>query len=226
MATSGTATWTLQVDEIIDEALERIGGNPQTGNEQKSARRSLNLICKDWINRGILLWAVDEVSQTLTDGTANYTLDADTVDILDAVIRETNGTDITDHTITRISREDYLEIPNKDDKAKPSQWFLDRQRVAPILYLYPTPNDSTDAFRYRRRRKIEDIDASYQDVDVPDRYLPSLTSGLAYYMSQKRPQIDINRRQELKVQYEEEFERAITEDRERVDVRIIPDIGY
>ena len=103
---------------------------------------------------------------------------------------------------------------------------LDRQRVAPILYLYPTPNDSTDAFRYRRRRKIEDIDASYQDVDVPDRYLPSLTSGLAYYMSQKRPQIDVNRRQELKVQYEEEFERAITEDRERVDVRIIPDFGY
>ena len=226
MALSGTTSWTLQVDEIIDEALERIGGNPQTGNEQKSARRSLNLICKDWINRGILLWAVEEKSQTLTDGTSSYTLDSDTIDILDAIIRETNGTDITDITITRISREDYLEIPNKDDKARPSQWFLDRQRDAPVLYLYPTPNDSTDAFRYRRRRKIQDIDASYQDVDVPDRYLPSLTSGLAYYMSQKRPQIDVNRRQELKVQYEEEFERAITEDRERVDVRIIPDFGY
>ncbi len=93
MALSGTTSWTLQVDEIIDEALERIGGNPQTGNEQKSARRSLNLICKDWINRGILLWAVEEKSQTLTDGTSSYTLDTDTIDILDAIIRETDGTD-------------------------------------------------------------------------------------------------------------------------------------
>ena len=226
MALSGTTSWTLQVDEIIDEALERIGGNPQTGNEQKSARRSLNLICKDWINRGILLWAVEEKSQTLTDGTASYTLDSDTIDILDAVMRETDGSDTTDQSIVRISREDYLEVPNKTDKAKPSQWFLDRQRDAPVLYLYPTPDDSTDAFVYRRRRKIQDIDASYQDVDVPDRYFPALISGLSYYMSQKRPQIDVNRRQELKLQYEEEFERAITEDRERVDVRIIPEFGY
>ena len=178
MATSGTATWTLQVDEIIDEALERIGGNPQTGNEQKSARRSLNLICKDWINRGILLWAVDEVSQTLTDGTASYTLGTDTVDILDAVIRETDGTDITDITITRISREDYLEIPNKDDKSRPSQWFLDRQRVAPILYLYPTP-DAADTFKYWGLTKIQDAGDYEDELDIPTRFLPCLTAGMA-----------------------------------------------
>ena len=130
--------------------------------------------------------------------------------------------DTTDINLTRISREDYLEIPNKTSKGQPSQYFLDRQRAAPVIFLYPTPDDSTDVFKFRRSKKVEDITASNEDIDVPDRFYPCLISGLAYYLSLKRPQIEMNRRQELRLIYEEEFDRAATEDREKVDLRIMP----
>jgi len=225
MATSGTTSFALQVDEIIEEALLRIGGEPQIGKEVQSARRSMNLIFRDWFNRGILLWATDEVEQTLANGTTSYTLDSATVDILEAVLQTTTSSEETDMNITRISREDYLEIPNKNSKGKPSQYFIDRLRSAPVVYLYPTPDDAY-VFKYRRSKKLEDIDASYQDVDVPDRFYPCLISGLSYYMSLKRPQIDPQRRQELKLLYEEEFDRAITEEREKVDLQIMPQLSY
>jgi len=222
MATSGTRSFALKVDEIIDEAFARIGGEPQLGKEVLSARRSLNIMLRDWTNRGVLLWSTDEQTVSLTEGTASYTLDAGTVDILEAVLQTTVSGDTTDINLTRISREDYLEIPNKTSKGQPSQYFLDRQRAAPVIFLYPTPDDSTDVFKFRRSKKVEDITASNEDIDVPDRFYPCLISGLAYYLSLKRPQIEINRRQELKFIYEEEFDRAATEDREKVDLRIMP----
>ena len=118
-----------------------------------------------------------------------------------------------------------LNIPVKSTKGRPSQYFLDMQRAAPVVYLYPTPDNSTDVFRYKRRNRIEDITASTESIDIPDRFLPCAVSGLSFYMAQKRPQIDINRRQELKLQYEEEFKRALDEGREKVDLKIYPDIA-
>ena len=135
MATSGTTSFALQVDEIIEEALLRIGGEPQVGKEVQSARRSINIIFRDWFNRGILLWATDEVEQTLANGTTNYTLDSATVDILEAVLQITTSSSVTDVNITRISREDYLEIPNKSSKGKPSQYFIDTQHQTMLMFL-------------------------------------------------------------------------------------------
>jgi hypothetical protein len=225
MATSGTKTWTLYVDEVIDEAMSRIGSEPITGNEAKGARRSLNIMMRDWANRGIQLWTIDEATQTVTEGTANYTLDTYTIDVTEAVISRTENSVRTDFQMERINREDYLNIPVKSSKGRPSEFFLDMQRAAPVIYLYPTPNNSTDVFRYKRRNRIEDITASTESIDIPDRFLPSAVSGLAFYMAQKRPQIDINRRQELKLQYEEEFKRALDEGREKVDLKIYPNIA-
>ena len=225
MATSGTKTWTLYVDEVIDEAMSRIGSEPITGNEAKGARRSLNIMMRDWANRGIQLWTIDEATQTVTEGTANYTLDTYTIGVTEAVISRTENSVRTDFQMERINREDYLNIPVKSTKGRPSQYFLDMQRAAPIVYLYPTPDNSTDVFRYKRRNRIEDITASTESIDIPDRFLPSAVSGLSFYMAQKRPQIDINRRQELKLQYEEEFKRALDEGREKVDLKIYPDIA-
>ena len=225
MATSGTKTWTLYVDEVIDEAMSRIGSEPITGNEAKGARRSLNIMMRDWANRGIQLWTIDEATQTVTEGTANYTLDTYTIDVTEAVISRTENSVRTDFQMERINREDYLNIPVKSTKGRPSQYFLDMQREAPVVYLYPTPDNSTDVFRYKRRNRIEDITASTESIDIPDRFLPSAVSGLSFYMAQKRPQIDINRRQELKLQYEEEFKRALDEGREKVDLKIYPDIA-
>ena len=225
MATSGTKTWTLYVDEVIDEAMSRIGSEPITGNEAKGARRSLNILMRDWANRGIQLWTIDEATQTVTEGTANYTLDTYTIGVTEAVISRTENSVRTDFQMERINREDYLNIPVKSTKGRPSQYFLDMQRAAPVVYLYPTPDNSTDVFRYKRRNRIEDITASTESIDIPDRFLPSAVSGLSFYMAQKRPQIDINRRQELKLQYEEEFKRALDEGREKVDLKIYPDIA-
>ena len=225
MATSGTKTWTLYVDEVIDEAMSRIGSEPITGNEAKGARRSLNIMMRDWANRGIQLWTIDEATQTVTEGTANYTLDTYTIGVTEAVISRTENSVRTDFQMERINREDYLNIPVKSTKGRPSQYFLDMQRAAPVVYLYPTPDNSTDVFRYKRRNRIEDITASTESIDIPDRFLPSAVSGLSFYMAQKRPQIDINRRQELKLQYEEEFKRAIDDGREKVDLKIYPKLA-
>ena len=225
MATSGTKTWTLYVDEVIDEAISRIGSDPTTGKEASSARRTLNIMMRDWGNRGVQLWTIDETTQTVTEGTANYTLDTYLVDITEAVLSRTENSVRTDFQMAKINREDYMNIPVKSTKGRPSQFWLDMQRAAPVVYLYPTPENSTDVFRYKRRNRIEDITASTESIDIPDRFLPCAVSGLSFYMAQKRPQIDINRRQELKLQYEEEFKRALDDGREKVDLRIVPNIA-
>ena len=225
MATSGTRTFTLFVNEIIEEAYSRIGGETVTGKESSSGRRSLNLLFKEWSNRSIQLWSVGESTQTLTSGTANYTLNSYTVDIEEAVISvdNTDGTR-TDFQMERISRDDYLKIPNKDVGGRPNQYFIDKQ-ITPVLYLYPTP-DSADTFRFKERKAVEDITAATESVDIPNRFLPCAISGLAYYLSLKRPQIEQQRRQELKMLYEEEFNRAMQDNREKVDLKIIPDFRY
>ena len=224
MATSGTRTFTLYVDEIIEEAYSRLGGEPQTGKEASVGRRALNLLFKEWLNRSIQLWSVTESTQTLTVGTANYTLNAWTVDIEEAVISKTNSDDSrTEFELERITRDDYLKIPNKANKGRPSQYFLDKQ-LTPKVFLYPTP-DNADVFKFNERRRIEDITLSTETVDIPDRFLPCAISGLSYYLALRRPQIDINRRQELKVLYEEELKRAMEDNREKVDLIIQPEIA-
>jgi len=225
MATSGTRTFTLYVNEIIEEAYGRIGGETITGKESSSARRSLNLMLKEWSNRSIQLWSVSESTQTLTSGTANYTLNSYTIDVEEAVISVTNADDTrTDYEMERISRDDYLRIPDKSNSGRPSQYFVDKQ-LTPIIYLYPTPDDA-DTFRYKERKALEDITAATESVDIPNRFLPCAISGLAYYLSLKRPQIEMQRRQELKMLYEEEFLRAMQDNREKVDLKITPDLRY
>lgn len=223
MATSGTRTFTLYVDEIIEEAFSRIGGEPQTGKDAAVGRRTLNLLFKEWTNRSIQLWSVKESTQTLTAGTSSYTLNSYTVDIEEAVISKTNSDDTrTEYELERISRDDYFNIPNKSNKGRPSQYFLDKQ-LTPVVYLYPTP-DEADTFRFKERKALEDITASTETVDAPPRFLPCAISGLAYYLALKRPQIEMQRRQELKMLYEEEFTRAMQDNREKVDLKIVPDL--
>ena len=139
MATSGTKTWTLYVDEVIDEAISRIGSDPTTGKEASSARRTLNIMMRDWGNRGVQLWTIDETTQTVTEGTANYTLDTYIVDITEAVLSRSENSVRTDFQMEKINREDYMNIPVKSTKGRPSQFWLDMKRAAPVVYLYPTP---------------------------------------------------------------------------------------
>jgi len=225
MTTSGTATFNLDLNEYVEEAFERCGAELRTGYDLRTARRSLNLLFADWSNRGINLWTVEQGSQVLTPGTATYTLPADTVDLIEHVIRTGAGnvSTQTDLTITRISVSTYSSIPNKLQQARPIQVWINRQATAPQFTVWPVPDNSqTYTFVYWRLRRIQDAGAGgTYTQDVPFRFIPALVSGLAYYLSMKIPGA-MERMQVLKAQYDQDWELASTEDRDKSAVRFTP----
>jgi hypothetical protein len=225
MPTSGTATFDLDLNEIVEEAFERCGSELRTGYDLRTARRSLNLLFADWANRGINLWTIEQGQQVLTPGTATYTLPADTVDLIEHVIRTGAGnvSTQTDLTITRISVSTYSSIPNKLQQARPIQVWINRQQAAPQFTVWPVPDSSqTYTFVYWRLRRIQDAGAGgTYTQDIPFRFLNALVAGLAYYLSMKIPGAE-DRMQVLKAQYDEAWDLASTEDREKAAVRFVP----
>jgi hypothetical protein len=225
MTTSGTATFNLDLNEAVEEAFERCGAELRTGYDLKTARRSLNLLFADWANRGINMWTIEQGQQVLTAGTNTYTLPADTVDLIEHVIRTGAGnvSTQTDLTITRISVSTYSSIPNKLQQARPIQVWINRQGPAPQFTVWPTPDNSqTYTFVYWRLRRIQDAGAGgTYTQDIPFRFLNALVSGLAYYLSMKIPGA-MERMQVLKAQYDQDWDLASTEDREKAAVRFVP----
>jgi len=225
MATSGTTTFDLDLNEYVEEAFERCGAELRTGYDLRTARRSLNLLFADWSNRGINLWTVEQGSQVLTPGTNTYTLPADTVDLIEHVIRTGAGnvSTQTDLTITRISVSTYSSIPNKLQQARPIQIWINRQAPAPQFTVWPTPDNSqTYTLVYWRLRRIQDAGAGgTYTQDIPFRFLNALVAGLAYYLSMKIPGA-MERMPALEAQYREAWELASTEDRDRSAVRFVP----
>lgn len=220
MATSGTATFNLEFDDIIVEAYERCGFEVRDGYDMKTALRSINLMFADWANRGLNLWTIEQRQITLNVGQYEYTLPDDTVDALSAVIRTNAGTsNQQDITVDRIGYAEYLHVPNKNTQSRPAQYFV--QRTVPAkLFLYPAPDASTTyAFRYYAIRRIQDTGAFTDTADVSFRFLPALIAGAAYYLSIKKTP---DRVPMLKQFYEEEFARAAAEDRERSSYFAVP----
>jgi hypothetical protein len=185
MATSGTRTFTLTAADAIEEAYELAGLEYRTGYDGVTARRSMNIMFADWSNRGIQIWEVEQVSLDLVQGTTTYDLNQYDIDILDAVIRRTQNGVQTDFQIDRIDRGDYLDIPNKETQARVTQYYLERT-ITPKLYVWPAPENSTDKFISYRWKRIQDISASVDDVDVPSRFLPCLVTGLAFNLALKK----------------------------------------
>ena len=168
MATSGTKTFSLDTAQVIEEAYELAGLELRTGYDARTARRSLNIMFADWSNRGINLWTVEQVSLDFTNGTSSYTLNSYDVDVLEAIVRvydSTSSSTYSDITLERISRSEYLNIPDKTSKGRPSQYFVERKET-PVLHVYPTPDDTTTyKFISYRVQRIDDITASTQDRD-------------------------------------------------------------
>jgi len=218
MAVSGSKNFELDVTEYIEEAFERCGREVRTGYDIKTAKRSMNLLFADWANRGLNSWTIEQSTQALTAGTSTYTLGTDTIDILSAVIRRSD----VDYSIERLSRDDYLAVPNKTTQGRPSQWFLDRQ-IAPVLKLWPVPENSTDVVVFDRLVRMDDADTAQNTVEMPFRFYPCLAAGLAYYIAIKKAP---DRVQLLKAVYEEEMERAISMDRDRASFNIVPSLAY
>ena len=219
MATSGTTSFDLTIEEIIAESYERCGLYVRAGYDLKTSRRSLNLLFAEWANRGLNLWTIEQRTKTLTADTSSYDLDADLVDILSAVITEASDSTV-DRQIERISRAEYLHISKKSTSASPTQFYIERS-ITPKLYVYATP-DAADTFKYYALTRIQDAGSYSGNAEVPFRFLPCLVAGLAYYIAMKKAP---DRIQLLKQVYEDEWLRASSEDSTRSSIKIVPNIG-
>jgi hypothetical protein len=227
MATSGVANFNLDLTEIVEEAFERVGGEMRTGYDLRTARRSMNLMFADWANRGLNMFTYEQGSIVLVPGTATYTLPDDTVDLLEHVIRTGAGSASTqaDLTITRISVSTYATIPNKLQQARPIQVWIERLNT-PRFTVWPVPDNSqTYTFVYWRLRRIQNAGEGVNTMDMPFRFLPCMVAGLAYYLALKVPG-GTERLQVLKAQYDEAWDLASSEDREKAAVRFVPRRQY
>jgi len=218
MAFSGSTNFELDVADYIEEAFERCGLEARTGYDLQTARRSMNIMLAEWSNRGLNQWTIEQRTQALATNDTEYSLGTDIIDILSVVVRRSD----TDFSLSRISRDTYLNIPTKSTTGRPTQYFLDRQ-ITPNLKIYPAPENSTDVIVYDALTRMQDADSQVDTMEIPFRFYPCLTAGLAYYIAMKKAP---DRIQLLKTVYEEEFERAMGEDRDRSSFSVTPQLSY
>lgn len=233
MTTTGTTTFNLNLNDLVEEAFERCGAELRTGYDLKTARRSLNLLTIEWANRGINLWTIEQGSIPLVQGQITYDLPIDTIDLLEHVIRTNAGTTSNqlDININRISADTYITIPNKNAQGRPIQVWINRQSGAdypvtgvkpPQINVWPAPEQSNYyVFFYYRLRRMQDAGDGVNTQDIPFRFLPCMVAGLAYYLSMKIPGA-MERTGMLKQMYDEAWQQASDEDREKAPLRIAP----
>jgi hypothetical protein len=227
MATSGTTSFNLNIDEIIDEGYERCGLSTNSGYDLRSARRSLDLLFAEWGNRGIHLWKTELDEVALVSGQAEYSVASDVSDVLEAFVSSTaaasDSASTQDVSLTKIDRSAYAALPNKLALGQPSQYYVDRQ-TTPKIYLYQAPDLNTyTTLKYYVIKRIEDAGSYTNDADVAYRFLPCMCAGLAYYLAMKKaPQLV----QQNKLIYEDELKRALDEDGQRTSTYITPQSFY
>ena len=227
MATSGTTTFNPDQVSLIEEACSIAGFEARTGYDFRSARFALNTLLMEWANRGVNLWTLTSNSVVLTASTASYSLPSDCVDLFELILRTSAG-DATlqqDLKLSRISMSQYATIPNKLSTGRPLQYVVDRQ-ISPTVTLWPVPDATTTyTMFYYYLRRLEDAGTSAGlTQDVPFRFYPALVAGLAYYMALRKPDMT-ERVPVLKNYYDEQFQLASDEDREKAAVRFVPFVG-
>ncbi len=228
MAVSGSKNFELDVADYVEEAFERCGLELRTGYDLKTATRSLNLMLAEWANRGLNQWTITQKVLTLVKDTTSYTIDSTnptaTIDVLDVFIRETLGGVSTDVPMTRMSRSQYANISTKSTTGKPNQYLIDKQ-ISPLVKIWPAPDQNSKYELYLNvLTRIDDADVGANTMDIPFRFFPCLAAGLAYYLALKRAPEKVGM---LKQLYEEEFQRALSQDEDRASFRVAPDLrGY
>lgn len=237
MTTTGTTAFSPQLVEIVEEAFDRVGTELRSGYDFRTARRSLNLLLMEWANRGINMWTIEEGTISLVSGTGTYNVPIDTVDLIEAIIRTNSGSTSlqSDLTISRISVSTYASIPAKLNTGRPIQYYFRRLSGAtvpvtgviyPTVTVWPVPDGSTTyTFVYWRMRRLQDAGDGANTQDVPFRFVPALVAGLAYYLAMKLPEGQ-PKIQMLQAEYESQWEKASTEDRETASSRFVPRIGF
>ena len=239
--TSGTYVFdkNFSIDDIIEESYERIGMQPMSGNDLKTARRSLNILFQEWANRGLHYWEVASNNITLvanqntytmyrstTDGTSDATAVYGVDDVLEASYRNiSTPSNPIDTPLTKINRSAYQAFSNKLATGQPTQYFVQRfiDRITITLYTTPGSSQAGNYLNYYYVKRIQDVGSYTNATDVPYRFVPCMCAGLAYYLAiKKAPQ----RTQELKLLYEDELNRALTEDGSSSSSFITPKTYY
>lgn len=231
MTTTGTTSFTPAINELFEEAFERAGAEMRSGYDFRTARRSLNLLTTEWSNKGVNLWTIDSGVIPLVAGTATYNLPVDTIDLIEHVIRQNpgNASTQTDISISRISVSTYSTIPNKLNTGRPIQVYINRRSGIttptgiqyPTITVWPVPADNSYTFVYWRLRRIQDAGNGDGTTDIPFRFVPALTAGLAYQIAMKIPEA-APRLPMLQAEYDKQWQLASEEDREKAPVRFVP----
>ena len=221
---ASTATFDLSIDDIAEEAFERCGLQVRSGYDLKTARRSLNLLLAEWANRGLNLWTIQLQEKTIAANTTNLSgsdlfgsganAAQEIIDITDVVISDSSN---NDYSATSISRSTYFNYTVKTTSGRPSQYYFERT-INPKLYLYPAA-DTTYTLKYYALLRMKDAGAYTNNAEIPFRFLPCMTAGLAYYIAMKKAP---DRIQLLKQIYEDEFQRAADQDGERTSLFLTP----
>jgi hypothetical protein len=234
--TTTTTSFNPTLNDLIEEAFERCGLELRSGYDFRTARRSLNFMLTEWANRGINLWTIEQGQITLVQGQITYDLPVDTVDLLEHVIRTfpSSIANQTDININRISISTYSTIPNKLTQGRPIQVWVNRRSgqttdgeiLYPQINVWPSPDQGTAEspyyyFVYWRLRRMYDAGNGANVEDIPFRFQNALVAGLAYMLSVKLPDA-LQRVPMLKQQYDEAWEMAAGEDREKAPDRLVP----
>lgn len=229
MATSGVFTFDLDMLEIIEEAMERIGGSISTGDQFLSARRSIDLLFRDMENQGAALWRIEDLTQAVTAGTITYTLPDKVIDIVDAVLQSTVNSVVTDYRMTPFSRSEYVSLPDKSSAGLPTKYWLEKGKAgAAVLHIWPDGTvGGTETVKFWAVVRHQDAGILANDLDLKYSFVPGLTSGLAYQLGLKKsnPELSTERLQMLKSDYTQSMRWALRSDRERARTRIVPDLG-
>jgi hypothetical protein len=238
--TASTTSFNPTLNELMEEAFERCGKELRTGYDFRTARRSLNFMITEWANRGLNLWTIEQGQIPLVQGTVTYDLPDDTVDLIEHVIRTFPGqiSNQQDININRISVSTYSTIPNKLTQGRPIQVWVNRRSgqttdlvgatpQVPQINVWPSPDQGTLSepyyyFVYWRLRRIVDAGGGVNVEDIPFRFQNAMVAGLAYMLSMKLADIDPGRIVMLKSQYDEAWEMAAGEDREKAPDRFVP----
>jgi len=220
MTTSGTFAFNLDLIDVFEEAYEMVGIEMRNGYDARTAKRSLDLLMKEWGNRGVNLWALEQVVTPVAIGEQSITLPVDTIDVLDAVWRTGDGPGQFDRSMTRISVMEWSHMANKTMDGQPSEYYINRLSPNQVMYIWPVPTDP-GSLVYWKMRQMQDAGSYSNTVDIPSRFLPALTSGLAYYLAIKTPSAG-ERLPIIQREYERQFQYAYETDRERASLWLTP----
>ena len=225
MAVSGSKSFEPDVAEYIEEAFERCGLELRTGYDLRTATRSLNLMLAEWANRGLNQWTIKQNAIPMLTGTITYNLDPTNstaaIDVLDVFVREEFQGTNTDIPLSRMSRAAYSHLATKTTTGKPNQFFVDKQ-LSPTITVWPQPDkNNTYTLFVNVLTRMDDAGGGANSLQMPFRFYPCLTAGLSYYLALKKAPEKV---QMLKQLYDEEFERALSQDEERASFRISPDL--